>query len=241
VFAVGSSLREARERQGLELIDAEAATKIRAKYLKALEDETFDLLPAQTYVKGFLRSYADYLGLDGQLYVDEFNSRFASGDDELPAVASPRRPTPRSGRQVESAVVLVVLAGIAAIAALVVVAWKWGGSPAERPRLAAPPASPQPAAERRRSGPEWIRVSVRAARGDSWMRVRRGKPEGKTLFRRVLRRGDEESFVGARVYMLVSHPQNLEIRLDGERVRLPRGENRLLATPRGVRPTPAPR
>ena len=55
-----------------------------SKYLRALEDERFELLPAQTYVKGFLRSYAEYLGLDGQLYVDEYNSRYIAGEDEAP-------------------------------------------------------------------------------------------------------------------------------------------------------------
>ena len=78
MFEIGSSLKEARLRQGVDLNEAEAATKVRAKYLRALEDERFEILPAQTYVKGFLRAYADYLGLDGQLYVDEFNSRYVA-------------------------------------------------------------------------------------------------------------------------------------------------------------------
>jgi cytoskeleton protein RodZ len=70
VFEIGSSLREARIRQGIDFPALEQGTKIRAKYLRALEDERFELLPAHTYVKGFLRSYADFLGLDGNLYVD---------------------------------------------------------------------------------------------------------------------------------------------------------------------------
>ena len=82
MFEIGNSLREARERRGIDFAQAELATKIRGKYLRALEDEQFAMLPAQTYVKGFLRTYAEYLGLDGQLYVDEFNSRFVSGGDE---------------------------------------------------------------------------------------------------------------------------------------------------------------
>ena len=80
MFEIGNSLREARVRRGTDFAQAELATKIRGKYLRALEDEQFALLPAQTYVKGFLRTYAEYLGLDGQLYVDEFNSRFATGE-----------------------------------------------------------------------------------------------------------------------------------------------------------------
>ncbi len=90
MFEIGTSLREARLRQGLDFAEVELATKIRAKYLRALEDEDFDVLPAQTYVKGFLRSYADYLGLDGQLYVDEYNSRYVVGEDE-DAPSRPRR------------------------------------------------------------------------------------------------------------------------------------------------------
>ena len=82
----------------LEFTDAEHGTKIRGKYLRALEDERFELLPSQTYVKGFLRSYAEYLGLDGQLYVDEYNSRYVIGEEDAP-LRSPRRvPAARSRR-----------------------------------------------------------------------------------------------------------------------------------------------
>ena len=97
MFEIGSSLREARVRQDVDFPALEQATKIRAKYLRALEDERFELLPAHTYVKGFLRSYADFLGLDGQLYVDEYNSRYVVGDEETPLRArrAPRVPARR--------------------------------------------------------------------------------------------------------------------------------------------------
>ena len=78
MFEIGNSLREARLRQGLDFTRIEEETKIRGKYLRALEDEQFAMLPAQPYVKGFLRTYAEFLGLDGQLYVDEYNSRFTT-------------------------------------------------------------------------------------------------------------------------------------------------------------------
>jgi len=76
MFEIGSSLREARMRQKLELSDAERETRIRAKYLRALEDERFQVLPGPAYTKGFLRSYAHYLDLDAQRFVDEYNTRF---------------------------------------------------------------------------------------------------------------------------------------------------------------------
>src|SRR4051794_16759914 len=99
MFEIGNSLREARLRRKVDFARAEAATKIRGKYLRALEDEQFEVLPSQTYVKGFLRTYAEFLGLDGQLYVDEYNSRFVAGaaeDGEFRARRSAVRPQRRN-------------------------------------------------------------------------------------------------------------------------------------------------
>src|SRR5256884_6449991 len=128
MFEIGTSLREARLRKQVDIVQAEQGTKIRAKYLRALEDEQFELLPAQTYVKGFLRSYAEYLGLDGQLYLDEYNSRFLVGEDDL--AVRPRRSSAGRAqhRRIESRVLLLALAGIAALTLLVFAAWKFGGS-----------------------------------------------------------------------------------------------------------------
>ena len=128
MFEIGNSLREARLRRHIEFSDAEHGTKIRGKYLRALEDERFELLPSHTYIKGFLRSYAEYLGLDGQLYVDEYNSRFVIGEEDTP-VRSPRRvPAARSRRadRRESNIVLLALTAIGLVTALVIVAWRFG-------------------------------------------------------------------------------------------------------------------
>ena len=117
MFEIGTSLREARMRQGLDFEEMEARTKVRAKYLRALEEERFDQLPGHTYIKGFLRIYADALGLDGQLYVDEYNSRYVAGEEERPPRrAAPRAPgAPRRRRERrESRLVVVALAAIVA-------------------------------------------------------------------------------------------------------------------------------
>ena len=74
MFNIGSSLHEARTRQNLDLEEMEQRTKVRAKYLRLLEDERFDQLPGHAYTKGFLQAYASALGLDGRLYVEEYNS-----------------------------------------------------------------------------------------------------------------------------------------------------------------------
>src|SRR6476661_3912043 len=127
MFEIGNSLREARVRQQLELGEVELATKIRARYLRALEEESFDALPSETYVKGFLRTYADYLGLDGQLYVDEFNSRFVSDDRERTRRSSSARAQQRRNRRSETVVVLLVLAAIVVVTVVVISAWKSSG------------------------------------------------------------------------------------------------------------------
>src|SRR5215216_3587124 len=99
---IGSTLREARMHARIDISEIESETKIRAKYLRALENEEWDLLPGPTYVKTFLRTYADALGLDGRMLVEEYKLRHERlSDVELPPI-SPRgareRARERSGR-----------------------------------------------------------------------------------------------------------------------------------------------
>ena len=100
---IGASLREARMRQRIDISEVEVETKIRAKYLRALENEEWDLLPGPTYVKSFLRTYADALHLDGKRLVEEYKLRHERlSDVELQPIVPPGRrdrpPGPRVGR-----------------------------------------------------------------------------------------------------------------------------------------------
>jgi cytoskeleton protein RodZ len=79
--SIGETLREARMRQRLDIADVEAKTKIRAKYLRALENEEFGMLPGPTFVKTFMRSYAEVLGLDPHRLVEEYRSRYEPRDE----------------------------------------------------------------------------------------------------------------------------------------------------------------
>src|SRR5260370_35136881 len=69
---VGGRGREGRMRARIDVSEIEAQTKIRAKYLRALENEEWGLLPGSTFVKSFLRTYAQALGLDGKALVEEY-------------------------------------------------------------------------------------------------------------------------------------------------------------------------
>src|SRR6266516_3921622 len=183
MFEIGNSLREARRRQQLEFGEVELATKIRARYLRALEEESFDVLPAQTYVKGFLRTYADYLGLDGQLYVDEYNSRYGVGEEEPrePVVARRTSTVRRQHRRLERRWVAYALAAIGVLFALVIAAWKFSGPSNEpipnlgtntntnTPRPAGTPSSNQ---RHKKQRPVTLKLYLHATHGNCWMQVR---------------------------------------------------------------------
>jgi hypothetical protein len=232
MFEIGTSLREARLRQGLDFPELEQATKIRGKYLRALEDEQFDLLPAQTYVKGFLRSYAEYLGLDGQLYVDEYNSRYVVGDDDAPF--RPRRAAAETrGPRVQSRVVLLTLLGIALVTALVIVAWT-RGSPEQQHvvGLTSPSGSGPATTPKKPTKPARVRLVVRASLGSSWLRVQRGS---RVLFQNWLDLGQTRIFTGRNLRLEARTPDALALRLNGKPVRFPAGARVVVVTRTGLR------
>jgi hypothetical protein len=232
VFEIGNSLREARVRRGIDFAQAELATKIRGKYLRALEDEQFELLPAETYVKGFLRTYADYLGLDGQLYVDEFNSRFVSGDDHEPrARRSTARPQ-RRNRRLETNFVLIALAVVAIVTVIVLIsAWNRGGS------------SKQPPVQQTtttRTGTRGVAplLLVRALRGSTHVIARVGSATGNVAFDGTVQKGDAPVAIrGKRLWLQIDTPENLRIEVRGRLVHVPGSRPRVIVvTPTGWRP-----
>jgi cytoskeleton protein RodZ len=123
---IGATLREARMRQRIDISEIESETKIRAKYLRALENEEWDLLPGPTYVKSFLRTYAEALGLDGKLLIEEYKLRHERlSDVEMQPIRPPGAREPRRRRRVGSgrgwavlAVVALLIGGLYALGRL---------------------------------------------------------------------------------------------------------------------------
>ena len=213
MFQIGDSLREARTRQGLEFLQLEQTTKIRAKYLRALETEDFDSLPSPTYVKGFLRAYADFLGLDGQLYADEYTTRFFVDDED--SLRRPRRVRvrPQPYRRLERNVVVVALVAIAVITALIIAAWRFGSGDGSGP---APDPSPaRVALQQGGSGTRaYATLVVRAVRGSSLLQVRAGSAAGRLLYQGTLELGQSQRFVARRLWVNLGSPENLRLRLN---------------------------
>ena len=197
MFEIGSSLREARVRQGRTFADLESSTQIRSRYLRALEDEQFSVLPGPTYIRGFLRVYADDLGLDGQLYVDEFNSRYLSSEETRTVFRHSDGVTSARSRRIASAAVILSIITIAAVVFLIVVALG-GKSPAKKP-----------------SEKQSMNWTV-AAKGGAVVVVARARERGGTLlFSGKLLRGQSHSFSSSPVWLRVRPIQHLRLTLPG--------------------------
>jgi len=245
VVEIGNALRAARELQGIELGEVERETRIRERYLAALEAERFELLPARAYAKGFLRVYADFLGLDGGLIVAEFDARFPDADE--PELAPPQLGANLASAWARRPPVLLV-AGLA-VALLGVLAWRFesaghkpaaNSSPPTNTRhsrsVAAPPAPPpsshpvtQPA-----------RLVLRA-RGRCWLSIRADSAAGPVLYEATLEAGGILRYTLApsrpRLWLRIGAPWNLELSLNGKQATaLPRVPGNVLVTRGGVRP-----
>src|SRR4051794_18349736 len=123
---VGQTLREARRRREVELSAVEEATRIRPRFLRAIENEEWDALPGGVYTRGFIRTYAAYLGLDGDRLVEDYRRDVegagagrGTGVGEGPpgiAEASGRRwSAPQAGWIAVAAVVLIAALAIVAL------------------------------------------------------------------------------------------------------------------------------
>lgn len=224
MFEIGNTLREARLRRGLDILDCEAETKIRAKYLRAMEEEHFDLMPSPTYVRGFLRTYADFLDLDGRLVLDEYESRFgefrllsesgtrAARPGRPSSRQEPRRapPTPmrRRGqrrRRTELQLLWLAIGGVMSVALLI---WLGvGESDSTAPLPVAPSAaaggSPAPAAvaepdttatERPVRAKKTAIVLTGTGVNGCWVQVRGRNANGDLVYEGTIAPGESKTF-----------------------------------------------
>ena len=204
VKSIGRVLREARDSRGIPLAEAERATKIRSRYLEALEADDLSSLPGRTYALGFLRSYARYLGLDADTVaslVEEFKRIWPPEATEEPEYAlkvpAPRRRAP-NGKRRNGAIVLVVAAVV--VIALLLPGLIFGPPPAQPPAPSpsipnqtpepAPEPSPEPAPE---PTPAGVELEIPADKGPSCLAV---TVHGEPAYRGLLAQGREISFSG---------------------------------------------
>jgi hypothetical protein len=147
-------------RRRIDMTEVETATKIRGKYLRALENEEWDLLPGPTFVKSFLRTYAEYLGLDARLLVEEYRQRYErpTSQDLTPFSAARRGRAPRRRQRLASMGPVLMIGGfvVALLAVLWVLGTFFGNNDDETP---APPTqaqstpTPTPGKKKKREAP----------------------------------------------------------------------------------------
>jgi cytoskeleton protein RodZ len=138
---IGATLREARMRERIDVSEIEAKTKIRAKYLRALENEEWGLLPGPTFVKSFLRTYADALGLDGKALVEEYRLHHERPSDAMlePIVSTPQSRRSRTTDSGPSRGYVIAVSAIGlVIVALIALLVAGGGSSSKSPGKTTP-------------------------------------------------------------------------------------------------------
>lgn len=237
MFEIGTTLREARLRRGYDIPRCESGTKIRGKYLRAMEDEQFDVLPAPTYVRGFLRSYAEFLGLDWQLVLDEYESRFGGFDDPAvdgdgPSHASRRRrqAPPLEKRSPEARLLWFAIGGVLTVAILV---WMGvGGSVQERKDLPPPPPTTTSAAP--------VELRLEGVGAGTTFGVRSVNARGKVLGVGRLQPGAVKEYPFRDIiWVKVQDPTGVKVTVAGKERLLIRSDPYII-TPTGQRPAGSP-
>jgi helix-turn-helix protein len=220
---IGATLREARSRRKVDLAEVEAATKIRLRYLRAMENEEWDVLPGGAYTRGFIRTYAGYLGLDGERLADEYRRSVTPS----PTERGPRRIEPVAsaasrGREWRlPGRALAVLVSLALVAALIAIGLTGGddGSPV-----------PNRGAKRAAGGkPEDGRTTVAARRGvvvelaataEVWVCLLDSE-EAPLIDGEILETGSEAGPFRADGFTVAFGNGEVELTIDGERANTP--------------------
>lgn len=222
MFEIGTTLREARVRRKLTLQQVEEDTKIRVKYLQAMENEDFDLMPGEAYVKGFLQTYAIYLGVDPSIILDEYRSRGTVREEPQPFGGSSviGKPLSHRGRNTLAFIAVACLLVLAVIYVLGLNSEDSGqtGGAGIDPGL----LSPSPSASASRTATPTPSASatvakdaVRLSVGGSgcWLEVRRGDALGPVLYSGTLVPGKVKLFREKSLWLKIGNPGALSIRV----------------------------
>ena len=224
MFEIGNTLREARVRRNLTLQQVEEDTKIRVRYVQAMENEDFDVMPGATYVRGFLRTYSEYLSLDPDVIVDEYRSRGVRKGEILEPfggvsmLGAPRRHRGRNTIMFVAVICLLVLGVI----------WILGrGSdtpPSTKPGalgITSPSPSPSPSAKPVPTAKPVVKGELRitAPNGDSWVEVRKDSATGTVLFSGTVTKGKTRVFVGKTLWLRLGNPSAVRLKVEGRKIK----------------------
>ncbi|MHB1325053.1 MAG: helix-turn-helix domain-containing protein [Thermoleophilia bacterium] len=247
MFEIGTAFRDARVRRDISLQQAEDDTKIRVKYIQAMENEDFDVLPAGTYVKGFMRTYAEYLDLDAQLLIDEFNDRFGNGEHRehviQPTRALKAEAAPKKRRKHQTNYILVAILAVVIIAVLAYLGW--GNSSSQSPTFptttetdastqttatATAETTPRPAVTPTQTQPATLQNIIFSATTDNvWIEIHKTSADGEIVWQDTLLAGESQTleqkdFPGqTKLWLKLGRIEGLKVSVNGQPQKL--GEN----------------
>lgn len=246
---IGATLREARKRRKVDLSEVEAAIKIRVRYLQAIENEEWDALPGGAYTRGFIRTYAGYLGLDGDRLADDYRRSTApAGGERVPKRVE---PVPTGSRQSHSRLpgrLLIAAVCLALLAAVVGIALGGGGG-GSSPQSSS--ASRNGAGQHQRRAGRTVAakpgVAMRlAATAEVWVCLLDAS-EQPLVDGRILAEGEEAGPYRSGNFEMAFGNGSVAVYVDGKRVRIAEssspvgyevdGEGELVALQEGERPS----
>ena len=220
MFEIGSTLRETRVRRKTTLQQAEDDTKIRVKYIQAMENEDFDLMPSPAYVKGFLRTYSTYLGLDASVMLDEYRSRFEPDEEHEPFGGNSALGRPRAHRR-RNTLTFVAVVCLAILGLLYVLGrYNGGNSPTSPPVTVVshtPQTSPSAHVSSSSTPSAFYAVRVVADRGTCWVQVARTAAAAQVLYEATMAQGQSHTVrVRGTVYVRLGVPAYVAITVTGQ-------------------------
>jgi cytoskeleton protein RodZ len=243
---IGSTLREARIRARIDMTEVEARTKIRAKYLRAIENEEWDLLPGPVYAKSFLRTYGDFLGLDTRMLIDEYKRRYEHPNDHdtrpVAALGRERDRHRRPSRLPSWAPIGIVVVVIVALLFIVGLATQPGSNSNTPARQPAHPRRPhhRPTATRRATPAPPAKVSLQLVpTGPVYVCLVNGHGT-RLIFERTFATGETVPTEEGRKLLLTLGNNAVDMKVNGKTVPIAASPTaiRLQITPTGVQHIP---
>ncbi len=239
MFEIGSTLRETRVRRKTTLQQAEDDTKIRVKYIQAMENDDFDLMPSAAYVKGFLRTYSDYLGLDGDVMIEEYRSRFEPNEEHEPFGGNSALGRPHAHRRRNTLTFIAVIC-LLLIGVLYVIGR--GGTTGKQGTplpvtVISPTPKTTPTAHHTSSASRRFTVRLVATGGACWVQVRTTGLTGPVVYESTMAQGQAYTLKTRQpVYVRLGVPAYVAITVGGRSAYTPAetASNNYKVTKKGV-------
>ncbi|MEK7397249.1 MAG: helix-turn-helix domain-containing protein [Candidatus Poribacteria bacterium] len=124
--SIGEQLKQIREDKNISLEEVANATKISKRYLQAIEEGNYSLIPGQTYVIGIIRNYARYLGLDPKPIIEQYSKLILPDDYDIKPVAMTRNQKNNQRRVARKRVGILVIVIVFLILCLAGLVWWYG-------------------------------------------------------------------------------------------------------------------